>query len=68
MYKDPMIRVDVKSRLPYMLSVRLDEETASALKETAADEERAEGQLARILIKEALASRGRLKIGKKEKK
>ena len=51
-----------------MLSVRLDEETASALKETAEAEERAEGQLARILIKEALASRGRLKIGKKEKK
>jgi hypothetical protein len=60
-YKKPMIRLTGKTKLPYMLSVRLDEETSNALKEVAEEEERAEGQLARLLIKEALAARGKLK-------
>lgn len=48
-------------QVPNMISVRLDNETAASLRQLAKEEERPEGQLARILIKEALAARKRKK-------
>jgi len=51
-----------------MLSVRLSEDAAKALKEAAEDEERPEGQLARILIREALIARGYLPKPEKKRK
>jgi hypothetical protein len=51
-------------KYPSPLSLRLDDDLRSALEKIAEEEERPVGMMARILLREALAIRGRKQISK----
>jgi len=55
-----MVRLPGKSRLPHLISLRLPDDIYDALRQAAEEEDRNDSHMVRVLVREALLSRGKL--------
>jgi len=60
-----MVRLSDKSRLPHMISLRLEDEVYELLRQEAEKEDRNISHMIRVLVKEALKARKASKKGGK---